>query len=342
MKCPDLLSRPASGALLPLLLALLLLPVLSGQAQRLRLGTLVPKGSSYYNELRRMGEDWKRTTDGSLSLTIYPSGSLGSESQMVRAMRLGRLQACLLSAVGLSEIEPGVSGLQNLPMMFESLEEVDHVNRKLHPRLEERMREKGFQVLFWANAGWVRFFSSTPFSTPDELKRLKLFTWAGSPEVVDIYRNSGYRPVPLETREILTGLQTGLISVVPLPPFIANATQADTRAPYMLDIEWAPLVGAAVVTTRTWDRLEAPVRQLILDQARECGRRIQAVGREEALKSIDAMKQRGLVVRTPTVAQRAQWKRAAQEAHPRIRGTVVPAEIFDRVVALIDEYRTAR
>ena len=67
---------------------------------------------------------------------------------MVRRMRVGQLQAGTLTTVGLAEIEPAVTGLQNMPMMFRSLEEVDYIGEKLQPMLEKRLLEKGFVVLF--------------------------------------------------------------------------------------------------------------------------------------------------------------------------------------------------
>ena len=308
-------------------------------AQRIRLGTLAPKGSSYHNELKKMGQEWKEATQGSLSLTIYPGGSMGGESEIVRRMRIGQLQAGLLTAVGLTEIEPAVSGLQNLPLMFESLEEVDHIGAKLQPLLEERLEEKGFKVLFWGNAGWVHFFTKTPIATPDDLRQLKLFSWAGSPEVVNLYKEAGFHPVPLETKEILPGLQTGLITAVPMPPVYANATQVDTKAPHMLDINWAPLVGAAVLTTRAWNRMDAAAKTTVMEIAKASGERTQKTEREDATKAIAAMKKRGLQVHKISDKTKAEWKQAAEEVYPLIRGKIIPADIFDRVNGWLNEFR---
>lgn len=332
------------GGILPKFLALFLFALwYQAQpleaAQRIRLGTLAPKGSSYHNELKKMGQEWKEATQGSLSLTIYPGGSMGGESEIVRRMRIGQLQAGLLTAVGLTEIEPAVSGLQNLPLMFESLEEVDHIGAKLQPLLEERLEEKGFKVLFWGNAGWVHFFTKTPIATPDDLRQLKIFSWAGSPEVVNLYKEAGFHPVPLETKDIPTGLQTGLITAVPMPPIYANATQVDTKAPHMLDLNWAPLVGAAVLTTRAWNRLDADTKTTVMEIAKTSGQRIQTTDREDATKAIAAMKKRGLQVHKISDETKAQWKQAAEEVYPLIRGKIIQADVFDRVTGWLKEFR---
>jgi len=178
-------------------------------ASRLKLGTLVPVGTSYQKSLMAMAEAWRKDSGGSITLNVYAGGKLGGEAEMVGLMKLDSLQAALLTTVGLSEIERGVAGLQNIPMGFRSLDEVDYVGEKLRPMLEKRLEEKGFVVLFWTDAGWVRFFSNKQVTHPDEMKKLKMFSWSGFPAQVEIYKSAGFNAVPLETADIVPSLQTG-------------------------------------------------------------------------------------------------------------------------------------
>ncbi len=309
---------------------------------RVRLGTLAPRGSSYFKHLQAMGEKWRQAPGGGVLLTVYPDGTMGTEADMVRRMRLGQLQAGMLTAVGLAEIEPAVTGLQNLPMMFRSLEEVDYIGERLRPMLEKRLEEKGFVVLFWGDTGWVKFFSKEPVIRPADLRRAKLFVWAGSAADVDIYRSVGCNPVPLETADILPGLQTGLINAVPLPPSFALASQVDGAAPHMLDLAWAPLVGATVITKKTWDAIPPAGREALRQAATEAGKLMKADGRRESVESVEAMRKRGLRVHPVTPEVEAEWRREVEAAYPKIRGVIVPGDIFDEVVTQLVAYRAAR
>lgn len=311
------------------------------EAVKARLGTLAPKGSSYTRHLMAMGEKWRQAPGGGVQLTIYPDGTMGSEADMVRRMRLGQLQAGMLTAVGLAEIEPAVAGLQNLPMMFRSLAEVDYIGEKLQPRLEKRLEDKGFVVLFWGDSGWVRFFSKQPIVRPEDLRKAKLFVWTRSAADVETYRSVGFNPVPLETVDILPSLQTGLINAVPLPPSIALASQVDKAAPHMLDLAYAPLVGAGVITKKTWDAVPPEGREALRKAAAEAGTLIKADGRRESAESVEAMKKRGLQVHTPTPEIDAEWRREVEAAYPKVRGAIVPADIFDEVVKHLADYRAA-
>jgi len=86
----------------------------------------------------------------------------GSEADVVRRMRVGQLNAAMMSVIGLSEIDPSVNTLQKMPMVFRSWEELDFVSQTLRPAIERRFRDKGFVVALWAEAGWVRFFCKEP------------------------------------------------------------------------------------------------------------------------------------------------------------------------------------
>lgn len=311
------------------------------RAPRINLGTLAPRGSIYHQSLQAMAEAWRQAPGGGVRLVIYPDGTQGSEADMVRLMRVGSLQAGLLTAVGLSDIEPAVSGLQNIPMIFRSLEEYEAINERLRPALEKRLEEKGFVVLFWVDAGWVRYFSKEPLLTPDDLKRMKVFVWAGSPDQVTIMRRAGYTPVPLETGDILPGLQTGLINAAPLPPIFALAAQVDLRAPHMLDLNWAPLVGACVVRKEAWDKIPAASRDTLLAAAAKAGQEIRAGSRKESAAAVAAMQKRGLAIHEPSPDVVEQWRKAAEQSYPDIRGRIVPAEIFDQVQTELQQYRAA-
>jgi TRAP-type transport system periplasmic protein len=309
------------------------------KAVRINLGTLAPRGSSYHKSLQAMTEKWRQVPDGGVRLVIYPDGVQGGEADMVKLMRVGTLQAGLLTTMGLADIEPGIFGLQSAPMMFHDFAEFEYVNDKLRPMLEKRMLEKGFVVLFWADAGWIRFFSKEPLTTPDDLRRAKLFVWAGNPAQVDIMKHAGFNPVPIETSDILPSLQTGLINAVPVPPIFALASQMDTRAPHMLKLNWAPLVGACVVAKDTWDKVPAGAKEALLQAATQAGREIQASSRKESDEAVEAMKKRGLKAKEVTPEMENQWRAEAEKVYPEIRGRIVPADIFDEVQRLVKEYR---
>lgn len=336
------MKRPVSTIWLVLLFigVVCLIPrMLSAQAPaRLRLGTQAPKGGNIHYALLSLSEKLR----AHIAVTLYTDGVMGGEAAMIRRMRVGQLNAALLTIQGLQEIDPSVKALQEMPMMFRSLEEVEYIRQKLTPALAQRFAEKGVIVLGWGDVGWVRFFSKTSLVHPTDLKKMKLFSWAGDNSGVELLKSLGYHPVPLEINDVLTGLQTGMIDAIATVPFHALAGQVYTVAPNMLEVNWVPLVGAIVVTRTVWESLTPAVQAALRQTALETTVEIRAQSREEAARSVAAMRQRGLRVNPVPPELEAEWRRAAEEVYPKIRGTMVPAETFDEVRRLLEEYRRTK
>jgi TRAP-type C4-dicarboxylate transport system substrate-binding protein len=340
------MKMKAAGIVVIGILALGACAILEGPAESramdpvvIRLGTLAPTGGSFHAALVEMGQKWRDSSGGSIKLTVYPDGTQGGEADMVRMMRAGVLNAGLLTVVGLSEIDPAVGGLSFLPLAIRSWDEYDYVVEKLAPRLEKLLLDKGFVVLFWGDAGWVRFFSKTPAMHPDDFKQFKMFTWAGNSYQVDLMRSLGYRPVPLETANILPGLRTNLINAIPLPANQALMGQVYTVASNMLALKWSVLSGAAVIRKDTWDKIPADIQKQLRASASVAGSKIRVSDRKEDDEAIAVMQKKGLVVHPVSPQVEKEWLQLTSTIYPQLRGKTVPADIFDDVQRFVAEYR---
>ena len=326
------------------LLGLLALNASWSQAaeKSLRIGSLVPKNSLYHRQLLDIADSWRTAQGSGGKDRVYPDDSQSSEAEMVRRMRIGQLQGALLSVVGLREIEPSIAALQSMPLLFRCWEEVDYVREKMRPAMEKKFLDKGFVVLAWGDAGWVRFFSKEAAVRPDDYKRMKFFAWGSEPDQQAIMKSLGYTPVPLETTDILPAIQTPMFTLVPSTPYFALATQVYNTAPHMLEINWAPIVGALVVTRKAWDDMSPAVQQAVRTASDKAGAQIRTKARQEVEEAVDAMKKRGLTVHKPNADQMKEWNELAEKLYPRIRGTMVPAETFDEVMAHIKTFRAGK
>jgi len=322
-----------------LALAALALHSSADERKPVRLATLAPKGSSLHKILLAMSERLRGAPEGGIKLTIYADGTLGGEAEVVSKMRIKQLQAGLLTAAGLGQIDESIKALQNLPLVYRDLDEVGIVRDKLAPLIQKRFEDKGFKLLFLGDIGFVRYFSKQPIRVPDDLKKVKLFTLPGDVQQVDLMKSLGLNPQPLEPTDILPSLQTGLIDCVPMIPFYAQIGQFYKPAPYMLELDWAPLVGGCVVLKEIFDSYPPALQKAVLEIAAETGTQVLARNRVEGKESIAAMVASGLKVVTPTPADVEAWRAFVTPAYPRLRGSVVPAELYDLVLETLRQSR---
>jgi len=309
-------------------------------ARTLKLGTLAPEGSIWYETIRDMAEAWKAAPGADIEVRIYPGGVAGDEADMIRKMRIGQLHAAALTGAGLAKIAPEIQALQ-MPMMFRSDAELDYVRQRVGPRLEAILEAKGFKLLTWGDAGWVHVFAQRPVVYPDDLKPLKLFTWAGDTATLEAWQKAGFRPVPLAATDIHTALQSGLINAFTTTPIAALSFQWFGLAKHMTDLKWAPLIGAIVISTRTWRALPDEAKPHLLGAARAAGARLKQAVPKLGAEAVEVMKKHGLVVHQVPDDAAAAWERGARAGYASLVDVVVPAEMVAEVERLRDAYRAS-
>jgi len=332
----NLRFRLFNGALLLLCLAL---PSASLAQTRIRLATLLPRGTSQHQALEKMGQDWRSVTGGAVTLTIYADGTMGTEAESVQRMRIGQLQAATLSATALYDIDPYLAAIEKVPMLFRTLEEEEFVRDKMQADLEAHLEKKGFVGLFWGDAGWVQVFSRNPILRPGDLKGTKVLTTPGDPAVVDLMRAMQVVPVERAWSDALISLETGAVDTITTTPFLCLAGQFDRTAKHYLPLNYVSLAGATIISKKTWDALTPKQREQMSKIGVEAGKRIQASSRAENQTSVDAMKKRGLQVHSVPPDAEKEWRAYFEGIYPKVRGNLVPADVFDEVQRLLADYR---
>jgi len=313
----------------------------SAQVVTIKMATLVPTNSSWFLVLKEVADRWNKLSTGRVKVILYGGGTKGDDPEVVQAMRLGELQGALLTSVGLAEIEKSVYAL-SIPMAYESYDEVYAVLGKIRPRLEAAIDANGFVVLNWVDAGWIRFFTTRPVATPDDLRKLKLFQWNGDPKTLEIWKIAGFNPRPASSADLPTGLSTGLFEACGLSPQVAQIGRYYERAKYMTDLNWALLLGATVIKKDTWAKVPADVKPALLKAMEEAGARLQADIRRSGEADVAAMKSAGLTVVPVDAKTKELWRQTAESAYGKVRGDFVPADAFDEAIKARDDYRKQR
>ena len=310
----------------------------AGEPLVVTMGTIAPEGSIWHEAMLRIREQWRTLSGGEVELRIYAGGVLGGEAEMVRKVRRRGLDAITISGSGLTHIDSSLDCL-NAPMTFDTYEELEYVRDAVAPMLERRLAKKRFMVLGWAEAGWVYFFAKEPVRIPEDLRRLRLWTSAGHPETEQLFKELGFKVVPLPATDMLTGLQTGLIDAIDVPPLFALLDRSYQIAKYMTDLRFAPLNAATVIRVDVWERVPETYRTELREAARKVARRLRADIRQADRDAIAEMTARGLEVVALDASEVEVWKATAEKAYPGLECNLKHPALFQDMLRLRDEHR---
>jgi len=311
----------------------------------IKLATLVPANMSWHKALLDMGAAWSKDTAGRVTLTVYPGGTQGDEATTIKKMRPGidQLQASFLTAVGLADLDQAFN-VFTMPFFFENDAEEIAVEKKLTPVLEQKLQAKGFHLVAWGTGGWVQVFSKKPLRSLADVKNAKLFTTKGSDNWLQWYVANGFHPVALLPADIPAQLKlsTGLIDTAPNPPVLALNLQIFRDAKYMLDLHIAPLVGAMIMSNTAWNKISAEDKPKVTAAAQAMETRVRSEAPAQDAESVKQMVARGLQVITLDPKAAAEFRGAATQLTQSMRGSMVPADIYDMALQERDAVRKSK
>lgn len=302
----------------------------------IKLATLAPEGTEYYNLLLEMGQRWQEETNGEIILRIYPNGVVGRESDTIRKMRIGQIQASAMSSIGLADLTDQIQAF-TIPMVFKDYDDVEKVKEVMFDDISNGLSESGFKLLFLVDIGWVYWFSANEIAVPEDLRNAKIYTTAGDYVTVELFKRFGFNAIPVSETDILISLQTGMINSMQTVPILSLSSGWFALMPNMLDLKWAVFIGAVIIDERVWSKIRPEHQKVMMEVAQEIGKKYQENGRKTDAKAIEMMKEYGMKVKTPTDEELKIWEDFKEEIIPDVIDAYVPKEVYDKVISAIDE-----
>ena len=320
------------------LAALMLLLSLPGWALTIKLASVAPIGSPWDNALRSLAADWSRISGGQIEVKIYMGGVAGDEPDLLRKIRIGQLQAAAVTSLALNQISPDVLALST-PFLIDTDQELDYVLEQTRPHFVRLLEARGFHVLALSKAGWVRFFSRRPVIVPEDLKRQKLAVNTGDPELVNAWVSLGFDVVPLGISDTVVGLQSGMVEAAYGTPLLAAGYQWFATANHMSSLRVAPVIGAIVISSRTWEQVPQEFRAPMLEAVARADRRLyQDTARLES-EAVAVMTRHGLVTDVVPPEADALWQAEMDRGFELVVGKAFSRSIYDRITSLLEEFR---
>jgi TRAP-type C4-dicarboxylate transport system substrate-binding protein len=93
------------------------------------------------------------------------------------------------------------------------------------------------------------------------------------------------------------------------------------------------------MSQQAWEQIPSGSRAAMLEAAHASGERLRADIRGMGDQAVREMEKRGLAVVRPDTATRAVWKSSAESTYGRLRGSYCPADLYDEVQRLRNEFR---
>jgi len=305
----------------------------------LRIATLAPSGSPWMEVLDKAAGEIKEKTGGRVSIKYYEGGQQGDERDFVRKINLGQLDGAAVTAIGLSMIDESIRVLE-LPMMFDSAEELDYVADKMWPHFQEKFAKKGFKLNDRGEVGWIYFLSQNKVENLDQLRGQKLWQWGDDQLVGSMFKKLKLNGVPLGVPEVAGGLTAGKINAAYGSPVAAVALQWYTQVKYMTAMPMSYAIGATVVSLKSLNKLSADDQKLIEEIGKSNAKKLRKVIRKANEDAKATMTKKGVtIVPTPAAMVDEFTKNSSDSWTELAHGKLYSDDELKQVLDARKEYR---
>jgi len=327
-------------------LAVLLLVLVSAgaaaQSTQIKIATLAPENSSWMKEFRAGAKEIRERTDGRVVMKFYSGGVQGNEAKVLRKIQIGQLHGGTFAPTDFQKQYPDLN-IYGLPFMFRSEDEVNYVRERLDPKLEAGFDDLGFETFGFASGGFAIVMSNTPVTSYEDLKGKKVWLPEGDLISYEAMKALQLSPVALPMTDVLTGLQTGLIDIVAIPPVVALALQWHTKVKYVTQLPVLYAMGFLAISDRTFNKLSSDDQVIVTEVLSRIYSEVNEASEAEELNAIDALLNVGLTDVAPREGEFEKIRAIMRETNRDMaeRG-MFSADLLDELQRYLRDYRDSQ
>lgn len=283
----------------------------------LRIATVATEGSPWLLGLQEICVHMEKSTGDKVRCRVFGGAIRGDEIGQVKAMQDGVLEGFAGSVGGLVPAVPELAVLE-LPFLFETEEEADHVLDAVRPRIVALLRKRGMRFMAMSEVGFRSLASTKPVQKLDDLAGLRVRSME-NPVHADMWKRFGAEPVQLGITHVLGALEEGRVQGADHAPSYAFGASWFQPARHFLLTRHMYQPGLFVVSARFFERLPKTVQKHLSDGIAEVAQtmrvRVRALNREV----LGMLPGAGVVVRPVDPALREQLTLRARPLREQFR-----------------------
>lgn len=298
----------------------------SGPPLTLRFSHVVAEETPKGLAVQRFKALVEQRSEGRIQVLQFPGAQLYGDHDELQALQLGAVELLAPSLskfgrIGFPEFE-----LFDLPFLFNDVAHVRRITEgAIGRRLLKGLSRHGLVGLGFFDNGFKQMSANRPLLTPADFTGLRMRVQA-SRVIAAQMRALGAQPVTLGFSETRRALARGVVDGTENP--VSNFwTQNMHEVQSDLTLTEHGYLGYAVITNqRFWASLSDDDRALLSQAMHEATNYGNQIADAQNSKALAALRAAGTTrIHTPTMAQRAQLRRAVESVHLALERRIGPA-----------------
>lgn len=305
----------------------------------LKIATVLPENTQWMRDMRAGAAEIRERTEGRVTFKFYSGGVQGNPNTVLRKIKIGQLHGGAFTPTDLQQVYADLN-IYGLPFLFESAEEANYVRETVDPKLAAGLEKAGFVSFGFASAGFARIMSNRPIESHEDLRGRKVWVPEGDLISYEAMKALDLSPVTLPVTDVLTGLQTGLIDIVAMPPAGALVLQWHTRVDYITQMPIVYSMGLLAIDRRAFRRIAGEDRAVVRNIMSALYARWDVENQQDAEDALAALINAGLEPVEPAPGEHERLQAIMAETNMAMaRDGVISLDLLQEIRSLIGQYR---
>lgn len=321
----------------------LVMPAWAGEQTVFKIATLTPDGSAWMKQMRASSEIIAQRTQGRVAFKFYPGGVMGDDKAVLRKVRIGQLQGAALTTGALEDIYAD-GEIYNLPLLFNSFDEVDYVRKQVDKKIMEGYASKGLVTFGFAEGGFAYPMSKgEAVRVPADFSKHKV--WIPNDDAMGATSLGLIQvtPIPLALGDVLTGLQTGLIDTMAAPPVPTLVMQWHTQVKSLTEIPISYIYGVLFIDQKAFKKASAGDQNIIREEMNKMFVTLDQLNRKDSLNALQALQAQGIQIVSPSVTEKTAWQELGKNAQAQLMAKgMFSKEMYQDVQRHLADFRAGR
>ena len=260
---------------------------------QIKIATLAPQNSEWAEKFQKGSIEIQERTENRVKLKFYWGGAQGNAKKILQKIKIRQLHGGTFSPTDFQEIYPDLN-IYGLPFLFKDFDEVDYVRDRVDNQLEQGFKNLGFNTYGFAGGGFAYILSNEPIREYEDLKNKKIWLPQGDLISYEAMRSLNLLPVPLPMTDVLTGLQTGLIDIVAIPPVVALALQWHTKINYITRVPVLYAMGFLAIDSNIINRINTDDQKVLNEVINRIYSEVDSNSQQDSENAYEALSKIGI------------------------------------------------
>jgi TRAP-type C4-dicarboxylate transport system substrate-binding protein len=254
---------------------------------------------------RQFAEEVTAKSGDKLEITVHSGGSLIKHPEIHRAVKSRQVQLGEVFVGRLGNNDP-IFKLDNIPFLATDFDSAAKLYKLSKPEISKQLAKDGLMLLYTVPWPPQDLYSNKEVNSLADLTGLKMRAY--SPTTSRLADLMGTTPVNVPFSDVAQAFTTSVIdSMITSPSTGVNNQSWDYITHFTTVSAWIPK-NMVFVNQRMFDKLDADTQKVILTAAANAEKKGWELGRENAVKDTNTLRDNGMIVTEPSSTLQAELR----------------------------------